>query len=165
MACSFTGIELMLRFRRRKPRVLQAFVQTFFTRIFLFKSFLLIKLRYLDSSSYSRGCPWGVIEFDRIFISSDKTFFVDEKQFSICLPICKFVEILLQMLCIFSGFYSHVYNGVVCKQSNDGVQTDWNIVYIYRFRQGLRLTLGTLQIQRIYGLIFTFNCQTPCFLL
>ena len=69
----------------------------------------------------------GVVKFNQIFISSDRQdviFVWMKSHFPFSLPYCKFVDILLQMLCIDSGFYSHVCNGVICKLSCGGVETD-----------------------------------------
>jgi hypothetical protein len=57
-----------------------------------------------------------IFEFDWIFISSDRQDVTFVLMKSHCIfEIAIFVEILLQMLCIDRGFYSHLCNGVVCK--------------------------------------------------
>ena len=55
-ACSFTEVELMLRFRRRKTSVSLVFVQTLFTWLFHFKSSTSARTRYLASSYDSCTC-------------------------------------------------------------------------------------------------------------
>ena len=49
----------------------------------------------------------GVVKFDRSFFSSDTqdvTFVWMKSHFPFSFPYCKFVEFLLQMLCIFRRF-------------------------------------------------------------
>jgi len=57
----------------------------------------------------------AAIKFDRIFISSDRQNVAFVWWKTIFHFPYHIVEILLQMLCIDIGFYSHVCNGVVCK--------------------------------------------------
>ena len=80
-ACSFTEIELMLKFRRS---VFFAFVQTLFTWHLCFISCLIVKPRYLASSSHSLEWMKDVVEFDQIFISGDRRYIcLDKKSLSI----------------------------------------------------------------------------------
>lgn len=56
-ACSSTEVELVLMFRRRKPSVLLFLVQTLFTWPFQIESCMIIRPRYLASSSHLSGWP------------------------------------------------------------------------------------------------------------
>ena len=89
-----------------------------------------------------------VVKFDRIFISIDRpnvAFGWMKSHFPFSFRYSRFVEMLLHIFGIDSGFNSHLCNGFVCKQSYD-------ITFI-EIDQDLRL-IGTHQKQRVHKLIF-----------
>jgi hypothetical protein len=78
--------------------------------VFLFQT---VRPKYLASSNDWSGWPMeGIVKFVQTFISTDS-----HRSLHLCWMNSQFpfAASLLQMLCIFSGFYSHVCNGVVCK--------------------------------------------------
>ena len=76
LVCSLMEVELMLRISTEKSKICIGFRAVLFNLLFHFKSCLIVRMA-MD----------GVVEFDLIFISSDR------HDYSFSVPYCKFVEI------------------------------------------------------------------------
>ena len=103
------------KFQCRKPNILLTFMQTLFTWLFHFISWVVVRPSYLVSYNESSGWPWRVLLklIGFLFrVRQDFTFVWMESHFLLSFPYCKIVQILL---CIDCEFYSHICNGVICK--------------------------------------------------